>query len=252
MLSLSWMGLFALAAFWGNVTLIAMAAWTSLRLLHGRARDLAQRTASLLHGRVEQGRGEEGALARRTVEQVGRAVTLKGPRRILFVDSSDVHEVFGGALRVDGIVRDIAPSPQATLWSEPKRTRRLATDFEAAWPEASTARGVRLRALDVLRPGDEAWVLLDAAGTAELVSTMDPREEVARGRRTLWLLLAVTLLPAAAITALILIPPLFGPLSTLGGVLALGFFLAIQPIAVALQDQARMPDARRVGGVWAG
>jgi hypothetical protein len=94
--------------------------------------------------------------------------------------------------------------------------------------------------------------LLDAAGAAELVSTMDPRKEAARGMRTLWLLLAVTLLPAAAITALALIPPLFGALSTLGGVLALGFFLAIQPIAVALQDQARMPDARRVGGVWAG
>lgn len=249
MLSLPWMGLLALAAFWVNVVLIAMAAWKSLGALSVRRHELAQR--ALLHATVVQGRGDGGAFARRTVEQVGRAMTTRGPRRILFVDAKDAHEVLGGTVRVEDATREITTKPDALLWSEPSRCVRVAsTDFERAWSEASTSRGVRTSSTKVVGPAEKVWLLLDASGEVELVATMDPQVEVARGMRVLWLLMLITLVPALAITALILTPPVFGPLSTLGGLLALAFFLAIQPVAVELQDRARLPNAQRVGGVW--
>ena len=92
MLTLPWMGLFALAAFWVNVLLIAMAAWKSAQALRLRAQDLA-RPDALLVGKVERGKGDAGVFARRTTEQVGRALTVQGPQRILFVDAQDTHEV---------------------------------------------------------------------------------------------------------------------------------------------------------------
>lgn len=249
MLALPWMGLFALAAFWVNVLLIAMAAWKSAQALRLRALDFA-RPELLRVGKVEEGNGDAGVFARRTTEQIGRALTIKGPQRILFVDSKDTHEVFGGSVRVNDTVQDITVKPDAVYWSAASRSVRVETDFDAAWTDASTSRGVRSTCVDTLRPGDEVWLLLDASGSASLVASMDPRAEIARGLRTLGLLVLLTVVGAGIVTALMLVPPVFGPISTFGGVLALAFFLAIQPIAVELQDRARLPNERLVGGLW--
>lgn len=51
--------------------------------------------------------------------------------------------------------------------------------------------------------------------------------------------ICVTLAGAAACTALTLWPPLFGSVSTLGGVASLAFFLLVQPLGTALRDHAR-------------
>ncbi len=249
MLALPWMGLFALAAFWVNVLLIAMAAWKSAQALRLRAREFA-RPDALVMGKVEQGHGESEAFARRTTEQVGRALTIQGPQRILFVDAKDTQEVFGGTVRVNGNAREITAKPNAAYWSAASRSVRVETDFDAAWTDASTSRGVRSTCVDTLRPGEDVWLLLDASGSASLVASMDPRAEIARGLRTLGLLVLLTVVGAGIVTALMLVPPVFGPTSTLGGVLALAFFLAIQPIAVELQDRARLPNERLVGGLW--
>jgi len=244
------MGLFALAAFWVNVLLIALAAWKSVQALCLRARELQRPGESLVEAKVERGEGEDGVFARRTTEQVGRALTLKGPSRILFVDAKDGHEVFGGTVRVNGASKDVPVKPEAAYWTAASRGVRTATDFEAAWTEASTSRGVRTASVDVLRPGEDVWLLLDAAGSATLVATMDPRAEITRGVRTLGLLVLLTFLGAGIVTALMLVPPVFGPTSTRDRVLALTFFLAIQPIAVEMQDRARLPNERLIGGLW--
>lgn len=249
MLTLPWMGLFALAAFWVNVLLIAMAAWKSAQALRRRDLDFA-RPELLRVGKVEQGHGESEVFARRRIEQVGRALTIQGPQRILFVDAKDTHEVFGGSVRVNGAVEDITVKPDAVYWGAPSRAVRVETDFDAAWTEASTSRGVRSTCVDALRKGEDVWLLLDASGRACLVASMDPRAEIARGLRTLALLVLLTVVGAGIVTALMLVPPVFGPTSTLGGVLALAFFLAIQPIAVEMQDRARLPNERLVGGLW--
>ena len=258
MLALPWMGLFALAAFWVNVLLIAMAAWKSAQALRLRSLDLfagsprgeVARPDLLRVGKVEHGNGDAGVFARRRAEQVGRALTIKGPQRILFVDAKDTHEVFGGSVRVNDIVEDIMVKPDAVYWGAASRCVRVETDFDAAWTEASTSRGVRSTCVDALRKGEDVWLLVDASGRASLVASMDPRAEIARGLRTLGLLVFLTVLGASIVTALMFVPPVFGPTSTVGGVLALAFFLAIQPIAVELQDRARLPNERLVGGLW--
>ena len=243
------MGLFALAAFWVNVLLIAMAAWKSAQALRLRSLDFA-RPELLRVGKVEHGNGDAGVFARRTTEQIGRALTIKGPSRILFVDAKDTHEVFGGTVRVKDAVEDIAVKPDAVYWGAASRCVRAETDFDAAWTAASTSRGVRSSCVDALRKGEDVWLLLDASGRASLVASEDPRAEIARGLRTLALLVLMTVLGAGIVTAVMLVPPVFGPTSTVGGVLALAFFLAVQPIAVQMQDRARLPNDRLVGGLW--
>jgi len=46
------------------------------------------------------------------------------------------------------------------------------------------------------------------------------------------------------------VPPVFGTVSTVGGALALAFFLLVQPAAVAARNAARTPDRQPVGGIW--
>ena len=247
MLTLPWMGLFALAALWVNVLLIVTAAFKHVAALR-RARMELDR-GSLVRAKILDGRGDQGVFAQRVTEQVGRAVTAKGPSRILCVDARDVFQVFGGRVEIDGQARDIEASPGAAYWSEEGRGVRVETDFEGSWESASTSRGVRLTSREGLKPGDEAFLVL-VGGAATLVATMNPRGEIGRGILRLGSLVVVSLLGAALVTALLFVPPVFGAVSTFGGVLALAFFLAIQPIAVEMHDRARLPNERRVGGTW--
>ncbi|MEZ4312522.1 MAG: hypothetical protein R3F14_31220 [Polyangiaceae bacterium] len=56
---------------------------------------------------------------------------------------------------------------------------------------------------------------------------------------------------AGGVTALALWPPRFdGWVSLLGGVLGLGYFLAVQPVGTAVRDALRPPSTAFVRGVW--
>jgi hypothetical protein len=55
---------------------------------------------------------------------------------------------------------------------------------------------------------------------------------------------------AAACTVAILWPPLFGWISGLGAAAALGLFLGVQPVGVALRDAVRTPDRAYLRGRW--
>ncbi|MDP2316889.1 MAG: hypothetical protein Q8P41_28615 [Pseudomonadota bacterium] len=86
--------------------------------------------------------------------------------------------------------------------------------------------------------------LLVAWATLREVAAL--RQRAVSGRRPLlsrvgWVLLCTGLLlcGAAACTALALTAPVFGTVSTVGGVACLAFFLLVQPLGTALRDYAR-------------
>jgi len=58
------------------------------------------------------------------------------------------------------------------------------------------------------------------------------------------------LLGAGACTALALTPPSFGTVSTVGGALALLFFVLAQPFGRQLEELSRAPHERILRGEW--
>ncbi|MCX7807451.1 MAG: hypothetical protein N2515_02475 [Deltaproteobacteria bacterium] len=257
-LSYEFMGVLALGAMWVNAVLIALdtgGRWAALGRLFREMRRAAK-SGHLFKAQVVVGHGDGGVFARREVKQIGRAMTVPGPRRILFTDKATRIEIMGGEVEVPGRGRLVVkPEEGATLWCELKPQWGDANAFEAAWPQASTFRGYDTKVERWVRAGEEVWVWLvgppsKGIARARLVSTTDPFPVLRRARLPLIGAALASIGGAAVVTILALWPPLFGPVSTLGGALGLAFFLGIQPVGAFARDAGRLPDQQPVGGVW--
>jgi hypothetical protein len=249
-----WLGVLALAILWINTLLIAAAALqqrAALGALRTRLAE-AERSGALIKGVVEEGRGPEGAFAVRRIEQTGRAMTVPGPDRILFTDREASAELFGGVVRGDdGCAHEIGARAGEGLevWVEDGApARRIGSDFEAAWSRASTHKGFSSRIEQVVGRG--ARVVVHRDGDRLRIAALDPLAFVDRKRRLLAGFAAASILGCAVTTVLACWPPAFGAVSTLGGVLAIAFFLGIQPIGTIVRDAAKLPPERCVGGIW--
>jgi hypothetical protein len=260
------MGLLALGVLWVNTGLIvavALKQLQNLRALGRRAREAAAR-GDLVSGTVASV-GEGGRLALRHVHQTGRALTTKGPDRILFTDGPQSFEVLGGAVETDGGRVEVEPagSEASEVWADEARAAEAAAcpsprAFDDAYRSASRFKG-HGREIDVeVRAGDRVWVLGrrdgDRLGPGEgqplVVSMVDP-VAWARGKARLIVGFCLAALAGLAlVTALALWPPHFGLVSTVGGALGLAYFLGIQPLGTAVRDAVKTPARRPVGGLW--
>lgn len=275
MLTREIMGALALAILWVNTLLIAAAA---LKLVgaHGRRlRDLraagrGSEGYGLFTARVEGGEGPEGVLARHEIAQLGRAGGEEGGRRTIhFSDRTFTTAVLGGVVscaEVEGPIR--VKAGEGDVW--PAREVVLATAgcddpkvFDGAFEAARKARGHGRTVRSDVRAGDVVWLAgelrrgangeweLGAGDRGLLVSAIDPRAWLRRKMGLAVLFVVLEVIAAAAVTALVLVPPVFdGWPSKIGGVLGLAFFLGVQPLGNAVRDALRVPSQAFVRGRW--
>ena len=249
------MGLFALGVLWLNALLVAAAALsTRARLVQiAEALRLARAAGELVSGRVVAVDGAD-ALGTRKVAQLGRAMTIPGPDRILFTDREIGHDVAAATLSThDGDLR-IEASDRAEVWPAPDAIAVREDDFAKAWEAASTSKGHPSHASEKVGvPGELIWVRGRREGSAlvpTLVSAMDPIAWCASARARLLAFAIGELALCGVVTAVAFVPPVFGVVSTLGGALSLAFFLGVQPMGVAERRRALTPARRPLGGLW--
>ena len=264
MLSREVMGLLALGILWLNSGLVLVVALKQLGNVLALGRQLREGAArgELVRGEVVSG----GRLALRRVHQTGRAMTTRGPDRVLFTDGPQSFEVCGGVVREDGgdeLEVEEALSGAAEVWVDEARERAAlecpsAAEFEAAWRPANTHKG-HAREVDLeVREGDRVWILGrrdgDRLGPWEqrpmIVSMIDPAAWVGGRVRLLVGFVAGALALLIALTGVALWPPVFGVVSTIGGALCVAYFLAIQPLGTAVRDAVRTPGRRMLGAAW--
>ena len=266
------MGVLALAILWVNAFLVAGAAGkevVALWRLWRRLRPARLGDEGLTEGRVSAGLGERGALASHRVEQVGRyAADDADKRAIAFSDRSYGGSVFGGVLETTHGAMQLVAASDAEVWPDLVAQRRAAScpssaAFDRAYPDAKKARGFARTIETEIHAASTVWVLgslgRDDAGEPRLatcgdglllVSASDPRRFC---RNKLGLLLgfvALSLLGAGVCTAIALVPPHFGVVSTIGAALGLAYFLLIQPAGTAVRDLVRAPNRAIVRGSW--
>lgn len=269
MLSYEFMGVLALWVLWINTALIAGAAALDLRRLrrpYGGYRRLEAGSEGLgvVRGVVE---AAGAPLARLTVARTGRLAD--GPKlTIQFGAQAPSSTLCGGAVRVGERALRLDPGP-SRVWLEPREIEAALgryTEAELAEAEAQARRRKGYRqtaALDVAagrevfvagrfaggpEPGD--WRVLADDETPVLISTIDPARFVARQTVRTVAFVAGMFAVLAGITGLALTEPLFGPVSKLGGVLGLAYFLLVLPAATALRERTRTPDTRSYFGLW--
>lgn len=235
------MGLLALGVLWLNTLLIAAAALQQRGVLSARLDQLKK--APPREGEVVSGRGPDGALLTRTVHQVGRAMTVSGPPRILFTESKSEVEVHGGELSLGGERVELSGTPE--VWLSPSAPAlRTETDFDAAFKAASLNRGLNSTARQAVRIGDRVW------WGAGLLATLDPLQALRARMRMLAAFAVLSVLLAGAITVVAFVPPIFGTVSTIGGALGLLFFILVQPAGVKVRNWARLPHEQTRSDVW--
>lgn len=264
MLSREIMGAVALAILWVNTGLVVVVALKQLRsvlALRGRLR-AARSRGELVSGEV---RAQGAPFAIRRIHQTGRAMTTRGPERILFTDGPQSFEILGGAVTTpNGEVLIPATQPvQSEVWPAPAREieameRDRESTFERAFNEASKFKGYGREVAIEVRAGDRVWVqgrrdedrLTATDHEPLLVSMIDPIAWTGGRARLLVLFVLASLGGLALVTGVALWPPHFGLVSTLGGALCLAFFLAIQPLGTAVRDAVKTPARRMVGALW--
>jgi hypothetical protein len=255
MLKYEWLGILALGILWMNSLLVAGAALVELKRLAALRRRF---DATMLRGRVVRGEGPNGELATQRIERVGRA-TDDG--RIIFADRSFSGSLLGGAVSLDD-GRQVSLDPQdADVWIAPDDMAAASAcpsdkAFDEAFEAARKARG-HVRAITAtIAVGAEVFVaegqpVPGARGSAApTLSTFDPRAWCGRKMAELcaFALLVVVLL--GAITLVALWPPAFGVVSTVGAILAVAFFLLVQPAGTAMRDRVRIPSRAAGRGEW--
>lgn len=257
-LSLEIMGFFALGVLWVNTLLIAADALKQhAELGRWRARIEAARAGGrLVRARITAGDGPDGAFATHTIDQVGRAMTVSGPQRILFTDRAARGVLHGGRIELGGREVIVAAASAPLVWCLAEGARGDRAAFDEAWPRASTFKGFARFVERRVGKGEEVWLWLEESREPEgsvrarLVSLEDPALVVAASRAPLRRLVLTALTGVVVVTTLALWPPVFGVVSTLGAAAGIGFFLTIQPLGVAAREKGALPDRRRVGGLW--
>jgi hypothetical protein len=241
------LALLALGALWVNTLLIVAHAGLELG-------DLARRSARLRTAR--RGRVTEGApLAEARTLQVGRS---RGDDRLHFHDRGYESESFGGAIDVDGerfAVPAVSAAGAIEVWPDPARLRDAARcgsreSFDGLYDSACKARGAERVIRHALSVGDEVWVVpADSEGPLWL-SAVDPGAWLARQRALLALFMGGSLALLCGCTLLVLWPPVYGTVSTLGGALSLAFFLLVQPVGVAVGERVLPLHRAALRGTW--
>lgn len=267
------MGVLTLAILWINTLLIAAAALKQAGELWRRGRKLralrpGQEGEGLIEGRVEEGRGEGGAIAGYEIEQIGRAGAERAGRRAIhFSDRTFSGETFGGEI-TSGATRIHVPAGEAEVWPERESVLRAAAcedagAFERVMTDARKARGHVRKVRVFLGAGSPVWIGGSARSSDKglemspgsdaplLVSAIDPRAWI-RGRVALGVLFAVSEIAiAGGVSWLVLVRPIFdGWQSKLGGALGLAFFLGVQPLGALVRDALRPPSRAFVRNIW--
>jgi hypothetical protein len=260
MLSFEFMGVLALWVLWVNTLLIAGAALIDLRRLGSGVRGVR-----VLRGRIEAASSEGSPFAQLSVSRTGRIAD--GPTlSIQFGAQKPESSLHGGTVRVGETAMLVREVP-CRVWLDPEIiAHKLAHFTEAELPEAEEAarkrRGLQ-RTTDLpLEVGDDVYLagrfeqtesglVASASDNAPLlVSTIDPRAFIARQTAKTVSFLVAMVLVLALITGLASSEPLFGPLSKLGGVLGLAYFLLVLPAATWLRERTAAPDRRSYFGYW--
>lgn len=250
MLTNEWMGAFCLGVVWLNTLLIAAHVWQAQRAL---ARERAS-LGTLVEAKVVD-TGDASSLAQVRVSQLGRAITTGGPERILFTEASRASTVHAGVIESGGERIDVKPDADSVrVWPTAPEGARADADFDAAYRAASTNRGHASElTLPIGAVGSTVWLAGardEGAIRVRLVADRDPRSVLTSGRVRAFGFIAASLVLLGLVTALALVRPWFSGWSTLGGVLAVAYFLAVQPLAVALREAIAPPEQRRIGGIW--
>ncbi len=246
MLSREVMGVFCLVVLWTTALLVAASA---LQLW----RRMVRKGASLGKGRV--GVIDEGApFATATVRQVGRALDPADDPAIVFHDRAYGGALAGGALVCAGERVEVAPSANAEVWIDDERRAAAAAcadvaAFDDAWAQAKKAKGWERTVTVALKKGDRVHLFADAEG-GPVVANFDPHAWLAGRSRSLVVFAIAELFVCGLVTRIVMTPPVFSGLSTLGGVLGVFFFLGVTPIGVRLRDVARLPHEARLLGTW--
>ncbi len=247
----TWLGVAGLVILWCNALLVILAGTKSVgRLLDYRRRFRAGGQATIVEG---------APFGHHLIEQTGRRASDDAARRaILFHDSAHHGHLAGGLIELAGGERVEIPPPkddQAEVWVDDAQRNGSVeelqtTDFDAAYRLACKARGYRREVKCSLQAGESIWFAeLDNPNRA-LIASFDPRgwctRRVLAGTLALVLMVAVL----AGLTYLTLRPPVFGKISTLGGVLSLAYFLLVQPAGVTLRDALAPPSRSLLRGSW--
>ena len=243
----------ALGLFWIHTLLIAAAACLDFRELGRLGRGRLGRgrlpRARVRAGVVRSGRGPAGVLARNVVEQVGRG---KGDGVVHFSDAGHRSEVFGGVVELDGHELELSASMDIAVWPDlDHRAQAAARDSasldDGARDSARRARGWPRSVEVAIGPGDRVFVVgPDSEPT--IIAAIDPRRWIAGKRLLIVGFVFAELALAVGCTVLMLWPPLFDWVSMIGAAAALGLFLGVQPIGVAVQDAVRTPDRAYLRG----
>ncbi len=248
------MAVIALSLFWIHVLLISGAGVMDLVEL-GRLR---RRVLAARAGEVRSARGPGGLLARNWVEQLGRLDRRGGPRQIHFHDRAQHSEVFGGQVALaEGGELELVPASagQAAVWPElGERAKRAgqvdAERFGQAAVAAGKAKGFERIVETRIVVGDRVWVIDGEPASRMILADHDPRAWLARSIGLVLALVIGNVLVAGLCTLLALASPHFGWVSMIGAAGALGWFLAVQPLGVAVHDAVRSPDSAFLRGRW--
>ena len=244
------MGCLALSVLWVTTLLVV---WVGVRDAWHLTRRLMR-----MRGHVHRAKADT-AIATHVAEQVGRAQSASGTRRAIFFRDRGYKSVFhGGTLRfADGHAVALLEAPGILeVWLEKPKQPPEAGEFANAYAQALKPRGLPVtlsreargelwlaaqRCGDTLRPlADGTW----------LVSTFDPRHFCRSAILSSAAVLLAIVAWSAAVTALVLHAPVFGAVSTFGGVLGLAEFLLIQPLGTWLRDRVLWPHEAPVETRW--
>ncbi|PRQ09481.1 hypothetical protein ENSA7_08060 [Enhygromyxa salina] len=264
------MAALALAVFWIHVLLIAAAAGQDLIELARLRRSLRPLTSpreawvGLLRATVVRGDGPAGALASNVVEQVGRG---KGDGKLYFSDAAHRSELHGGEIELaDGVRVELVATDAAGVWPDLAARAAAAAPSSSAQiteaePQARRAKGYPRRVEVELVEGQPVWIagrwthadrwqVEPGLAGGLLISAIDPRRWLARKCWIIVSFIVGEIVIAAACTLAATWPPLFDWVSMLGAGAALGFFLAVQPVGVSLNESVRTPDRAYLRGSW--
>jgi hypothetical protein len=218
---------------------------------------------------IESGAGPQGRVADHRVEQRGRKLSGEVPA-IGWHDRHFRSSVYGGEARWAGVRVQIQPpgdEAEVEVWPDrDTQLRRAALPERAALDDAlERARRAKGELREVVVPvaaGETAWIagrfserddgfVVTAPDDGRLlVSRLDPRGWAAAAQIRLLAFAVAIIAIAGGITALCLTPPAFGTVSTIGGALALGFFLLVQPAGTWIRDRTLPPPHRPLEGRW--
>ena len=118
--------------------------------------------------------------------------------------------------------------------------------LDSALTQARKAKGYARTVNVEVAAGQTVW-------TAEgFVSTFDPASWAYRRVALVVAYQLFVLASVAAITFVATYPPVFGTVSTIGGVAGLLWFVLIQPLGVAAQEAVLLPHEAILRGSWTG